>query len=802
MAADRRVLSADVAAGRILAVPPGRLLGQQVREFGLGLCADGAVTAAFGGRHRSTGPVQVPDGFAPVCDPQGTVVAPVTVARDVTDLVRAAGRFQLLFDQAPTGIALSDPDGRWLQVNPALCTMLDYSAEDLLACDFQSITHPDDLDASIEQVQRILAGEIASYELDKRYLHRDGHPVWVRLTVTIVRHHDGTARYLIAQIQDITARRQIEQALRDSEARYRSIVELAQEGIWTIDADAKTTFVNARTAELFGYSAEEMIGRHLSEFMDEDSWRAAAAGLDRRRQGTPERFDRRFRRRDGSELWAHLAASAIVADDGSYQGALALVTDITARRSAETELTRLAWHDALTGLPNRAGLVERLGDALTRQARTAATVGLLFVDLDRFKAVNDSLGHAAGDQVLAQAADRLRRVVRDADTVARFGGDEFVVVAEHLTGDGGAVDLAKRILAALADPITVGGLDIVVTASIGIALADPPAIGRPPPGASTAAGRHKDDRAPASRDRTPAAEVLLHHADMAMYQAKARGRNCWQIHDRAATGHTVDRLRLLGDLRHALTHGGLRLHYQPRVDLRTGAVMGYEALVRWQHPRLGLLGPNTFIALAEDSGLIRELGGWVLREACRQAAEWHAHDPDRRPLEIAVNLSAHQLGDPHLTALVADILTRTGLDPETLTLEVTETAIMNDADTALGVLHALKDLGVRLAIDDFGTGYCSLVYLKRFPVDELKVDRSFVDGLGRDTEDTAIVTAIVQLAGAVGVQVVAEGVETDEQRYALLALGCRLAQGYLFAPPLPAAQLHPYDDPEPCSETH
>ena len=282
---------------------------------------------------------------------------------------------------------------------------------------------------------------------------------------------------------------------------------------------------------------------------------------------------------------------------------------------------------------------------------------------------------------------------------------------------------------------------------------------------------------------------------MAMYQAKARGRDCWHVYDRTATGHSGDRLRLLGELRHALSHGGLRLHYQPRVDLRTGTVMGFEALVRWQHPRLGLLGPAAFIALAEDSGLIRELGGWVLREACRQAAEWHARDPDRRPLEIAVNLSARQLADPHLTALVADILTHTGLDPETLTLEVTETALMSDADAALGVLHALKDLGVRLAIDDFGTGYSSLVYLKRFPVDELKIDRSFVDGLGRDTEDTAIVTAIVQLAAAVGVQVVAEGVETDEQRDALLALGCRLGQGYLFAPPLPASRLQLHDDP-------
>jgi diguanylate cyclase (GGDEF)-like protein/PAS domain S-box-containing protein len=901
--ANRRVVWANFAAARILAVPTSGLLGRALPEFGLGLSADGLVTMAFGGHPRSTVPVQVQDAegtlrwlvvstrpllepgktvptevlvsfadyterrrteshyqalaaslpdvavvvvgddlrvtvatgaglaaagwraedllgrtpaevlgadrarkiteafraalagehrvlqrvagrerlwhtdYAPVRDQAGTVVAAMAVSRDVTDQVQAARRVQLLFDEAPIGIALTGPDGRWLQVNPALCALLGYTAEDLLARDFQSITHPDDLAASVEQMRRLLAGEISSFEMDKRYLHRDGHSVWTHLTVSITRHSDGSDRSFIAQIQDITDRRRVEQALQASEARYRRIVELADEGIWVIDAESRTTFVNARMAELLGYSAEEMLGRHLSEFMNENWWRFTDAAIGRRVQGTSERLnfkrlDVKFRRQDGSKLWAHLSARAIVGADGSYQGALALLTDITVRKAAEAELARLAWHDALTGLPNRARLLERVGEALTRQARTAGTVGLLFVDLDRFKAVNDSLGHAAGDRVLAQVADRLRRAVRDGDTVARLGGDEFVIVAEYLSGEGAAVDVAERIRSALADPITACS-DIVVTASIGIALAYPPTI--------------RGDRGRSVCDRARAPETLVHDADMAMYQAKARGRDCWHVCDRTATRDTVDRFRLLGELRHALPHDELRLRYQPRVDLRTGTVMGYEALVRWQHPRLGLLGPATFIDLAEDSGLIRELGGWVLREACRQAAEWHAGDPDRRPLEIAVNLSARQLADPKLTALLVDVLTHTGLDPTTLTLEVTETALMSDADAALGVLHALKDLGVRLAIDDFGTGYSSLIYLKRFPVDELKIDRSFVHGLGRETEDTAIVTSIVQLASAVGVQVVAEGVETDEQRDVLLAQGCQLGQGYLFAPPLPAS---------------
>ena len=290
----------------------------------------------------------------------------------------------------------------------------------------------------------------------------------------------------------------------------------------------------------------------------------------------------RFRRRDGGELWAHVAASAIVADDGSYLGSLALVTDITARKRAEVELARLAWHDALTGLPNRALLLERIGEALTRQARTAGTVGLLFVDLDQFKAVNDSLGHAT--RCSPQVADRLRRAVRDGDIVARLGGDEFVIVAEHLA-DEFAVDLAERVLGALADPIKVCGLDIVVTASIGVTLADPPAV--PRPDARTAAGRGGSNRETVWNG-APAPEALLHDADMAMYQAKARGRDCWHLYDGAAAGHRVDRLRLLGELRHALANGGLQLHYQPPVDLRTDTVMGFEALVRWQPARPGL----------------------------------------------------------------------------------------------------------------------------------------------------------------------------------------------------------------------
>jgi diguanylate cyclase (GGDEF)-like protein/PAS domain S-box-containing protein len=704
--------------------------------------------------------------FAPIRGRDGATLAAMAVSRDVTEQVRTARRLQVLFDQAPIGMGLVAPNRRFLQVNPALCALVGYSAAELIGKDFACVTHPDDRAADDELVARMLADEISCYERDKRYVHRDGRELWVHVTVSIVRGEEGSPRYFIGQIQDITERRRIEQALRDSEERYRRIVELADEGVLTVDTDARVSYLNVRMAEMLGYPVERVLGRRLHELFDGAADRLLDVPVDRRRDQR-ERYDVRFRRADGSLAWAQISATRIHAADGSPAGSLALVTDITARKHAETKLARLAWHDALTGLPNRAQLVERVGDALVRQAVRGGVVGLLFIDLDQFKTVNDSLGHAAGDQLLTHVADRLEATVRTGDVVARLGGDEFVVIADNLPGGAAAIDLAERVSAALSQPIRLAGLDLIVTASVGIALAEP--------------------SCPAAQ--RPSAEVLLHHADVAMYQAKARGRACWQVYDPAAADPTLDRLRMLGELRHALPSGALRVHYQPRVDLGSGAVVGYEALLRWQHPRRGLLGPAEFVELAEDSGLIRELGGWVLAQACWAAAGWHAADPDRRPLDIAVNLSAQQLADPNLTSVIADILADTGLDPTTLTLEVTETAVMSDADTALGVLLALKGLGIRLAIDDFGTGYSSLVYLKRFPVDELKIDRSFVDGLGREPEDTAIVTSIVSLARTLGLQVIAEGVETAGQRDVLLSLGCPLAQGFLFARPIPAEEL-------------
>ncbi len=431
------------------------------------------------------------------------------------------------------------------------------------------------------------------------------------------------------------------------------------------------------------------------------------------------------------------------------------------RASAEGDLRFRAHHDPLTGLLNRAGLLDRFADVDGPEADARAGLSAFLVDLDHFKVVNDSLGHAAGDELLTVVAGRLRAVVRESATIARLAGDEFVVL-DTISDPDDVGTLAERLLAAMSAPVVIEGVEIVVSVSIGAAG---------PGGAGDTL------------------EGLLRRADIAMYGAKSRGRNCWEQHDPSRTDPAVDRLRLIGDLRRGIAAGELRLHYQPRMDLRTGTMAGVEALIRWDHPTRGLLPPSDFIEVAEESGLIRALGAWVLDEAVAQAVRWQQENPDAPPVEMAVNISTRQLADPALVETVTAALDRHRLDPSLLMLEITETALIGDPDAAVTTLTALKALGVAIAVDDFGTGYSSLTYLKQFPIDELKIDRSFVAGLGVDHGDSAIVASCIQLAHAIGLRAVAEGVETETQRLALLDLRCDFAQGYHYAKPLAADSL-------------
>ena len=430
------------------------------------------------------------------------------------------------------------------------------------------------------------------------------------------------------------------------------------------------------------------------------------------------------------------------------------------RKSAEVQLSHQALHDPLTGLANRALLMERLVQALARTERRPSSVAVLFLDIDCFKTINDNFGHEVGDSVLACIGDRLRKALRPEDMASRFGGDEFVVLCEDLEDDRHVVTIAERIGRSISEPISLEAGEVVVTTSIGIAAA-----------------RGIGDRP----------EVLLRDADAAVYRAKERGRDRFEFFDQRMRARLLGRSRRESELRHAIDAGELRLYYQPLVvvdDLRVGRV---EALVRWEHPRLGLLLPREFIPVAEETGFIVDLGSWVLREACCQTVRWEHASPDQRSISIAVNVSPRQLDHPDFEDTVWQVLEETGVEPKNLWFEITETAFMDPARPVLEMLGRLRERGIHLAIDDFGTGYSSLSHLRQIRIDELKVDQTFVQGLERDAEDSSIVAAVVNLAHNLGLSAVAEGVETAEQSRRVQLVGCDLAQGFYFAAPEPAS---------------
>ena len=464
---------------------------------------------------------------------------------------------------------------------------------------------------------------------------------------------------------------------------------------------------------------------------------------------------------DGAERWVRSRGRVELDAGGRPERLLGTAQDIMEQKTAEEALVYQAFHEPLCGLPNRLLLLDRLEQALLRLVRQPSTVGVIHLDIDRFKVINDSLGHPVGDQLLVALSARLSALVRPGDTLARVGGDEFVLLCEGLSGEAEAVGIADRTCAAVAEPLPWQGGELVISASAGIAVTSESSIN---------------------------AESLLRDADAAMYRAKSEGRARSAVFAQTMRAKAIGRLDTEIALRRSILDGDLRVHYQPIVTLGDSQVLGFEALVRWEHPARGMLGPDHFITIAEETGLIVPLGAWVLREACLQAKRFQSLDPRWSRLTMSVNLSGGQLGQFDLVELIASALHDADLKPEYLQLEMTESVLMDDAATTVTILQRLKGLGVKLGVDDFGTGYSSLAYLRRFPVDVLKIDRSFVDGLGKDLEDSAVAAAIVSLADTLGLTVIAEGVETTLQRDCLVGLGCARAQGYLFARPAAAAE--------------
>jgi diguanylate cyclase (GGDEF)-like protein/PAS domain S-box-containing protein len=687
-----------------------------------------------------------------------------------SELRQSAERFQALVQHASDIIMVIGTDALVRYVSPAFATILGYPASEAIGMQGLDLIHPADVESVRSAIARGTQPSIGgSYEA--RLLHRDGTWRWFDVIVTDL-SKDPSVEGFVANLRDITDRKAQEAALNEAQEAFRHAFDDAPIGIGLVDMDGSIQRANRAMAELLGRTQEDLVGVQIIDLTHPDD---RAVSEERREQlarneVSSYRIEKRYMRPDGSVVWASLSVSVVRGLDGNAMYQIGQLEDITDRKALADRLAYEAAHDSMTGLSNRSNFTDRVTLALAQRQRNRM-VAVLFIDLDHFKVVNDSLGHALGDELVVTVAQRLRSAIRPGDVIARFGGDEFVVLCDNLSGLEGVTALADRLLATVADPISLTTDEVFVTASIGIAVT--------------------------SGDAT--AETLLCHADAAMYQAKNDGRARAVVFEPDQHGSAMTALRTGTDLHRALQRDELVVHYQPIVELRTGRVIGFEALVRWNHPERGFLGPDEFIHFAEETGLIVPIGAWVLETACRQTARWQAlRNPEiaAPPLVINVNLSPRQLAEPTLASTVARIIADTGIDANAVCLELTENALMQNVESTIDAMRALRNMGVHLSIDDFGTGYSSLSYLKRFPVEALKIDRSFIDGLGREHEDTSIVEAIVTLAHALGLTAVAEGLETATQLEALRVIGCDFAQGYLLGHPLPAEIVgdHPADD--------
>jgi len=678
-----------------------------------------------------------------------------SIIHDITERKQAERALQIseekyraIFSFASVGIYQSTLDGRLITANETLATILGYdSVEELLQCRMEDV-YFDKEERHVLIARHTSARRPADLEI--LWKKKNGEPIWVQLNAHLIDEAPGSA-YFEGFVHDITGRKSAEEMLRIQS----TAISVSLDGVGILDRNGRLTYANESMIKLYGYrSVEEIRGRKWTELYDDREvdrfFGDIRPGLLASRQW---RGEARGQRRDGTLFPQEVSLTLL-----DNQGAVCVIRDITERAYAEEQIRHLAYHDALTSLPNRLLFKDRLMVALSHAHRDRNLLAVLFLDLDRFKVVNDSLGHNVGDQLLQAVAARVHHCIRESDTVARLGGDEFTVLLPTLNGSEDAARIAQKILETLRAPFIVDGREIFATTSIGIAI-------YPVDGTDT--------------------ETLIKNSDTAMYQAKEFGRDNYQLYNAEINARAMERLAVENGLHRGLLNEEFVVFYQPLVSLRNGNIRGVEALVRWQHPERGLVAPGEFISIAENTGLMVPIGTWVLRTACRQFRAWKEMGFD--DLILAVNLSVTQLQHPDLLETVRSVLEETGLDPDTLELEITESSAMRSPESTIHTLDELKKIGVRISLDDFGTGHSSLSYLKRFPIDTLKIDQSFVRDIGDDSDTAAIVSAIVAMAHILNLKVIAEGVERFDQKRLLVDYDCDLMQGYLISPPIPAA---------------
>jgi len=685
--------------------------------------------------------------------------------RAASERLQSEARFRSLVQHSSDVITVIEADTTIRYQSPSIELVLGYGADQLVGTKLSDLLHPDELDLITSAHQDFIAlpaNTSARYEC--RLRHVDGSYRHVdNVRTNLLDNPDVSG--IVINTRDVTDSKRSADALADSEEKLRFLVEHVPSVVYTAEAGSsgRWLYVSPQIESLLGFTAEEWMA-------DPDRWWKQLHPDDREAvlddeeallSGPDERsgaIEYRMKTRDGHTVWVNDDQVVIRGEHGETLHLSGVLSDVTDRKTLELQLQHQAFHDSLTGLANRALFADRVEHALQRAERSGEQVAVLFLDLDDFKTVNDSLGHEAGDELLVAVAARLRRCLRPSDTIARLGGDEFAILLEAESIESACL-VADRTVKALQEPIVLRDREVVIHASIGIELGD---------------------------SRRHSAGDLLRNADVAMYVAKAGGKSRFEVFDSSMHQAAMERLEIKADLERALIDQEFVVHYQPIVGLQESGVVGMEALIRWQHPERGLVPPLDFIPVAEETGLIVPIGRWVLREAAYQAKKWQAAIPQGDALTMSVNVSARQLMRAEFIDEVAAVLHETGIPPNTLTLEITESVLMNDRKAAITRLHQLKALGVRVAVDDFGTGYSSLGYLSTLPIDILKIDKSFIDRVASGAEDSAIAQAVIKLGNSLSLTVVAEGIEAVEQATALRAMRCHRGQGFYFSEPLDA----------------